>query len=189
VSTTVPVKPDHKCFLVARFKNVFYIDHNIPFGLTSSAGLQGKVADATIDIWEYHKVTPAVKWVDDFNIFHFPKSNGLFLSTSDGVKYHYGYDLMSIKESIAPLGIPWHKEKGQEFSDMFTYIGFLWDLPNKTVSLPTLKHDKSLRQLSGFIAAYKNAQAPKREAQKIIGVLSHIMFVPQCGCSYMSNLY
>lgn len=185
----MPVKPDHKRFLVVRFEDVFYIDHNVPFGLASAAGLQGEIADATIDIWKHHKVTPAVKWVDDFNVFRFPSSHGLYLGISNGVHYCYDYDLTSIKDVIAPLGIPWHKDKGQEFSDTFTYVGFFWDLPNKTVCLPDAKRDKCLRRLSRFISMYESSQVPKREAQKIIGVLSHITFVHQHGRSYMTNLY
>jgi hypothetical protein len=45
----------------------------------------------------------------------------------------YSYNLTSIKSIIAPLGIPWHKNKGQEFLDTFVYLGFHWDLPNKTI--------------------------------------------------------
>lgn len=174
---------------MVRFENIFYIDQNVPFGLASAAGLQGEIADATIDIWKHHKVSPAVKWVDDFNIFRFPRSDGPFFGISDGVEYRYGYDLTSIKSTIAPLGIPWHREKGQEFSDTFTYVGFFWDLPNKTVSLPNIKREKCLRRLTRFILTYENSQVPKREAQKIIGNLSHITFVHRQGLSYMTNLY
>ena len=58
---TIPCKPDHKCYLTIFFKGLFYIDQNIPFGLASAAGLQGKVADAIIDIWKYLWVDPALK--------------------------------------------------------------------------------------------------------------------------------
>jgi hypothetical protein len=106
---TIPVKPNHKRYIVVHFEGLFYLDHNVPFGLTSASGLQGEVADATIDIWEYHEVSPAV---------------------NDGAYYTYGYGLTSIKLLIAPLGIPWHKDKGQEFANTFSYLGFHWDLPN-----------------------------------------------------------
>ena len=64
---TIPMKPDHKRYIIVFFDGFFFMDHNVPFGLTSTSGLQGKVADATIDIWEHHNISPAVKWVDDFN--------------------------------------------------------------------------------------------------------------------------
>jgi len=131
------VKPDHKHYLIVLYNNRFYMDHDVPFGLTSTTGLQSEVADATIDIWEYHNISPAVKWVDNFNVFCFPKTDGLFHGTSNDVEYPYGYDLTSIKTVIAPLGIPWHKSKGQEFLDMFIYLGFQWVSPTRLSPSPT----------------------------------------------------
>lgn len=52
------------------------MDHNVLFGLAMSSGMQGEVADATIDIWEKVGIGPAVKWVDDFVLFRFPVSSG-----------------------------------------------------------------------------------------------------------------
>ena len=155
---TIPVKPNHKQYLIVHFDDLFYIDHDVPFGLASASGLQGEVADATVDIWEYHDISPAVKWVDDFNVFHFPKNDGTFHGISDGVEYTYGYDLTSIKSVIALLGIPWHKNKGQEFLDMFIYLGCHWDLPNNTVALPSLKREKYICKLSSFISACECTQ-------------------------------
>jgi hypothetical protein len=57
---TIPMKPDHKQYPIVHFDGLFYMNHNVPFGLASASGLQGEVADATIDIWEHHKVSPAV---------------------------------------------------------------------------------------------------------------------------------
>jgi hypothetical protein len=165
------------------------MDHNVPFGLASTSGLQGEVADATIDIWEHHEVSPAVKWIDDFNVFRFPKPNGTFPGISNGVNYLYGYDLTSIKSLIAPLGIPWHKNKGQEFADTFSYLGFHWDLPTKTVSLLNHKRERYLRKVSSLISVCESAQVFKPQAESAIGVLSHITFVHRHGRSYMSNLY
>jgi hypothetical protein len=186
---TTPVKLDHKRYLIVHFDGGFYINHNTPFGLASASGLQGEVTDATINIWEYHEISPAVKWVDDFNVFHFPKPHGTFLGISDGVIHSYGYDLTSIKSLIAPLGIPWHKNKGQEFSDTFSYLGFHWDLLNKTVSLLDHKRDKYFRKVSSLISACESSQVLKPQVKSVIGTLSHITFVHCQGRSYMSNLY
>ena len=186
---TIPIKPDHKRYLIVHFDGLFYIDHDVLFGLTSASGLQGEVADATVDIWKHHDISPAVKWVDDFNVFCFPKADGTFHSISNGVKYMYGYNLTSIKLVIAPLGIPWHKNKGQEFSDTFTYLGFHWDLPNKTVALSSLKQEKYICKLSSFSSACEHMQVLKAHAESVIGTLSHITFVYQRAHSYMSNLY
>lgn len=153
------------------------MDHNIPFSLTSTSGLQGEVADTTIDIQEHLDVTAVVKLVNNFDVFHFPKPQGTFLGISNDISYSYGYNLSSIKALIAPLGIPWHKNKGQELADTFAYLSFHWDLPNKTISLPDHKHKKYLLKLSSFICSCKSAQVFKPQAESIISTLSHITFI------------
>ena len=87
------------------------------------------------------------------------------------------------------MGIPWDKNRHQEFSDSFSYLGFYWDLPNKTVSLPNLKCKKYIRKLSSLISACERAQVFKAHVKTIIGTLTHVTFVYWCGHSYMSNLY
>lgn len=186
---TVPTKPNHKRYLVVSFEGFFYLDHNIPFGLTSASGLQGEVADATIDILKHLLIDPAVKWVDDFTIFRFPSISGSFVGVSDGRSYTYDYDLTSVKQSIGPLNIPWHKEKGQEFGDVFTYVGFEWDLPRKTVSVCDRKRLKNLAKLESFLAEFSHSQVPKKRVEQIVGSLSHLSFVYSRGRSRLPNLY
>ena len=70
--------PDHKRFIVVYFEGFLYLDHNVPSGLGSASGIQGEIADATVDIWHSLDVRPVVKWVDDFTIFRFPHPNGPF---------------------------------------------------------------------------------------------------------------
>jgi len=130
------VIPNHKHFLVVIFEGLFYMDHNIP------AGLQGGVTNCIIDLWNTLKVDPEVKWVNNFDIFHFPSTNGRFFSTVDGQIYHYNYNLKSMKEMIAPLGVPWHKTKGLDFSDIFVYVGFTWDLAVRNTQYEMLTRQK-----------------------------------------------
>ncbi|GBE80134.1 hypothetical protein SCP_0213370 [Sparassis crispa] len=181
----VPVKPDHKRFLVVFFLSFFYMDHNVPFGLASASGLQGEIADATVDVWESLAVSPIVKWVDDFTLFRFPCEIGPFVE--DGFRYRY--DLTYAKELIAPLCIPWHSTKDQEFANSFDYVGFHWDIAQRTVSLSERKRLKYSAHLLLFLQTYENSQVPKKEAERIIGKLSHITFVHSRGRLYMSNLY
>jgi hypothetical protein len=47
---TIPVWLPHKKFLVVGFEGFFWIDHTFPFSLTTAGGVQGNVADATVDI-------------------------------------------------------------------------------------------------------------------------------------------
>ncbi|GBE80622.1 hypothetical protein SCP_0303370 [Sparassis crispa] len=51
----LPIKPAHKPFLVIQCDpGDFYIDHVLPFGISSGTGVQGEPMDAIIDILEAH---------------------------------------------------------------------------------------------------------------------------------------
>ena len=152
---TIPVKPDHKRHIVLRFRDEYFIDHNVPFGTGSAHGLQGEVGDATVDIFYSLHIHPVIKWVDDFNIFRYPLLTGTFTSV-EFPTLKYEYDLSLIKFLTAPLGIPWHREKGQDFSSTFPYLGFLWDLTRKTIAIPEKKRIKHHSHLADFIVKCQN---------------------------------
>lgn len=150
---TIPILPDHKRYLVVRYRDLFYMDHNLPFSAASAAGLQDEVADATQDIWEYTNISPSWKWVDDFFLIRVPNPDGPFVGVSNGITYRYRYDLHSAKEYISPINIPWHPTKGAEFGDVCDYVGYTFDFPNRSVSLPEAKRIKyHFRTLSFFLA-------------------------------------
>lgn len=181
---TVPVMPDHKRFIVVYFEGFLYLDHNVPFGLGSASGIQGEIADATVDIWYSLDVHPVVKWVDDFTIFRFPRPEGPF---SEG-SFDYAYDLNSVKHMISPLGVPWHPTKGQDFASSFSYIGFEWNLTTKSVQLSSEKRAKHIAKVSAFILQSHSRPFTKKEVESINGSLAHISFVYLRGRSHLCNL-
>lgn len=185
----IPCAPEHKCYLVVYHDGKLYIDHNIPFGLASAAGLQGEVADATIHIWRALDVKPSKKWVDDVGLFRFPSAHGPFLGISNGEVYRYDYDLNHAKSLISLAKVPWHEKKGQPFGDTGSYVGFHWDVPHKEVVLLERKRIKYISRLSFFLTRYLDSKSPKRELERIAGFLNHAAFVYPHGRSYLSNLY
>lgn len=185
----IPCLPAHKRYLIVYHDGKLYIDHNIPFGLASAAGLQGEVADATVAIWRELNVKPSKKWVDDVSIFRFPSPTGLFVGFSNGSLYHYEYDLNHAKLLISPAKVPWHPDKGQNFRDNGDYVGFFWDLPQKSVSLTELKRLKYIMRLSEFLLLFENSKVQKRELESVAGFLNHASFVYLHGRSYLSSLY
>jgi hypothetical protein len=118
------------------------MDHNTPFGLRPSSGMHGEVADATIDIWFTMAIGPAKRWVDNFVLFRYPLEWGDHIQIDGKPEFQYAYDLDSAKQAIAPLGIPWHASKGQDFNHKFPYLGYWWNLPCHFV---TLTDEKCLR--------------------------------------------
>ena len=51
----------------------------------------------------------------------------------------HAYDFTHIDRITDCLGVPWELSKDTPFSSMLVYIGFIWDLENKTVSLTPAK--------------------------------------------------
>jgi hypothetical protein len=165
------------------------MDHNVPFGLATSSGMQGEVADATIDIWVKLGVGPAVKWVDDFVLFRFPiASEERSMIVSSQGEFHYAYDLEGAKRMIAPLGIPWHATKGQDFAFNFPYLGFWWSLSDRTVTLTDDKRNRFKAKVDTFLDKFSSKPCTRLDAMKINGSLSHITMVYPDGRAYLPNI-
>ena len=86
------------------------------------------------------------------------------------------------------LRIPWNLKKEKDFASLVVYIGFLWDLDEKRVSLTEKKRIKSLVKVNSFIAAYSGMRAPLDRTQSLLGTLAHIAFVYQCGRPFLPAL-
>jgi len=106
-----------------------------------------------VDILHAMDITPIKKWVDDYAMFCFPMAGGVLGPDGSISSYKYLFDLLKIFEATQPLGILWHLDKCSDFNVIFTYLGFLWDLVNRSVSLPEKKCLKYLSKLDGIISA------------------------------------
>ncbi|KAL4263941.1 Hepadnavirus polymerase/reverse transcriptase [Pleurotus pulmonarius] len=176
-----PLCPAHKrWFVMQARKGQFYIQHACPFGAKASEGNSGEIANAALAIWEELGVGPICKWADDMVVFRFPRRRS-------GKKLVYAYDREEALRKIDSLGIPWHPDKGQDFSHSFTYVGFVWDLSHKTVALPSRKRLAIRRKLRSF---YHCGSASREDVMEIQGVLAHIIYVYSDGrarLAYLTN--
>src|SRR5882724_13060831 len=168
-----PIIPAHKKYLAVCWHDSIYIQHNAIEGLSSAGGIQGTPADACIDILWACSILPVFKWVDDFVIFHSPS-----LPCLPDDPLLYDYDLNSVFRITDPLGIPWHpiSKKGQDFGTTFKYLGFVWDLTARTLSLPTDKCDHSLLKLTTFISKHR---VSRNNCASLLSMLQHVCFVFQ----------
>ena len=118
------------------WKDNVYVQHVVIEGLATAGGIQGSIGDATVALLNFHKINPAIKLVDDFIFFLSPSEP--VLSPFPPV---FHYDLSTIRSITDPLGIPWHpiSKKGHDFQSSFTYVGFSWDIPSRSVSLSSEK--------------------------------------------------
>jgi hypothetical protein len=166
-------------------KGEFYIDHVHPFGAASASSNAGMISNAFVDIWIREGVEPVLKYEDDISVYRMPVPDGPF---AEG-HFSYAYDKDEAASRIASLSVPWHKTKcDPHFLFVHTYIGFLWDLPNRTVSLPLPKLEKFRERVRRFLLLYEHHQCPLRDVEKIHGSLCHVSFVYTDGCSHLPSL-
>jgi hypothetical protein len=87
------------------------------------------------------------------------------------------------------LGVPWHPTKWYDFADVFTYLGLLWDLTNRTVDLPDQKRRKYLHKITDLLAVSKGYHRVScKDAMSIDSTFSHVAFIIPHGRAYLSNL-
>ena len=103
------------------------------FGLSSSAGVFGCIADMLVAIYEAAGFQPLLKWVNNFLVIHLP---GQCWSEQD------------FMDLTGAVGVPWSVKKTQPLSMIQRYIGFDWDLIDCTVAIPLDKLSWVLTLLS-----------------------------------------
>ncbi|SJL13302.1 uncharacterized protein ARMOST_16742 [Armillaria ostoyae] len=182
-----PVIFGHKRYIATLWKGRVYPDHCAPFGLTTSGGIQGCVADAFNDILNAAGIPGVFKWVDDHNILRSPIAQRT-LDNGD-VQYSYDFDLQTIFDISQPLGILWHdvSVKGHDFQYVTSYVGFMWDIAEKRVYLSEKKREKYLKKVSDFLLRRPSSVSYK-EASSLHGTLQHVCFVCKAGKAYLPAL-
>ena len=186
-----PIVLGHKHFLSVMWENKIYVQHIAIEGLATAGGIQGTIADTCVTILKWQGIRPVFKWVDDFVLFRSPSptttiTRSFAPSTPD---LHFPYDLTTILEFTAPLGIPWHSvtRKGQDFGTTFSYIGFFWNVSNHTVSISEEKKMRALAKVELFLL---NPSTRRKcwEVASVHGTLQHITFVYWTGRHHLAAL-
>ncbi|KAF8644923.1 hypothetical protein AX16_008205 [Volvariella volvacea WC 439] len=168
-----PIAPAHKAWFVVQGQaDEFYIQHCCPFGARPSEGNSGEIAAFVVDVWERRKVGRVIKWCDDFVIMRPPESDR-------------SYDRKYAFNLVSDLKVPWHPDKGVDFSDEFPYLGLLWNIPEKSVRLKEEKKALYLKQIESFL---QDAECDCDAAAKVHGVLSYVTYIYPVGRSYLSAL-
>ncbi|KAI1783430.1 hypothetical protein LXA43DRAFT_840224, partial [Ganoderma leucocontextum] len=152
-----PVLPDQQHVLCISWKGTVYVDRAVMFGLASSAGVFGAVADMLVAIYRAHGISHVIKWVDDFFVIRLP---------------HQTFSEAEFIAITAQLGVPWCLEKTRLFASAQRYIGFIWDLSRKTVAIPPEKIAAMLILLAYWLAPGFRTRAS--EAASLHGKLVHL---------------
>jgi hypothetical protein len=119
-----PVRPDQQNSLCVFWKGLVYVDQAVMFGLSSSAGVFGSVADMLVAIYQAAGFGPLRKWVDDFFVIKLP---------------HQSWSEVEFMSLTANIGVPWSIAKLRPFASTQGYIGFDWDLVSRSVGIPPHK--------------------------------------------------
>lgn len=152
-----PVHPNQQHALCIFWNGVVYVDRALMFGLTSSAGVFGAIADMLVAIYGAANFGLIRKWVDDFLAIRLP---------------HQTWTEKDFMDLTGYFGVPWSTEKLRPFSSIQKYIGFNWNLEHKSVALPKEK----LQATRLLIKEWQrpNASFSAREAASLHGKLVHI---------------
>jgi hypothetical protein len=113
-------------FLVVPF--TVYVDWAVMFGLASSAGVFGAIANMLVALYKAAGFIRILKWVDNFFVICLPNEDWT------------EQDFIAL---TAAFGVPWSK-KMRPLSTVQRYIGFDWNLKAHTVALP---HEKFMKIL------------------------------------------
>ena len=162
------------------------MDHCFPFSSKNAHNRLGITVNTIIDILRAVNIGPIPKWADDLFPIRFPISSSVLHDGS--FSYHYSYNLSTLKDAVAPLCVPWHPTKWNDFSSTPVYLGLVWDFENHSVSLAEPKRLKYLMKVSDFLRDYSSSCIFKKRALSILGTLSHVTIVHQDGHSYLSAL-
>lgn len=152
-----PIRPWQQSVLCVYWKGRVYVDRALMFGLSSSAGVFGSVADMLVAIYERAGFGPIRKWVDDFFVILLPGASW----TEE--------DFISL---TGAWGVPWSRAKTRPLAVVQRFIGFDWDLRRRTVALPAEKLFKIQSLISQWLTA--GHSACMREAASLHGKLVHI---------------
>jgi hypothetical protein len=173
-----PIMPSQQPNFVVHWNDLYYIDHNAPFGAASSGGVFGRVADAMTAILFSKGIGPSKNWVDDFVFFRYPIYNN---STTPS----YSYSLSDIYNVALLLGWPWKDSKTSPFAFYFKYVGFLWNLSSKTVQIPDSKKARYLVKLAPWVTGQKFAQ---KDVESVLGTLVHCSLAIPDGRSHLPSI-
>ena len=97
----------------------------------------------------------------------------------------HAYDFEHINQISNRLGIPWEPSKDTPFSSAPVFIGFVWDIENKTVTLTPAKHSKYMAAIHIWLSTMAHTL---EQVQKLHGRLSHASLVIPEGSAYLTSL-
>lgn len=160
----IPTHPSQWAYLtLSDFDGYIYVDTRIAFGGVAGCGSFGGPADGWKAIMKKKfELINIFRWVDDNLCIKLRSSQTSML------------DLVTASER---LGVKTNSTKYAEFAEQQAFIGFQWNITNRTVGLSAEKLLKRRKELDQF---WIKLTWKKNELEKINGKLNHLtLILPQ----------
>lgn len=168
----IPTHPSQWKFLtICDFDGLIYIDTRIAFGGVAGCGSFGGPADGWKVIMEKKfNLLKVFRWVDDNLMIKLASSN---------------VSMLDVVRASERLGVKTNSTKYAEFADEQKFIGFVWNVREKTVRLPAAKLMQRRSEVDEF---WKKLVWKKNEVEKINGKLNHLtLILPQLKAYLSAN--
>ena len=104
---------------------------------------------------------------------------------ADAQVSRHAYGMDDVDTISAQLGIPWERSKDVPLGKRVPFIGFEWDLENKTVSLQGRKKEKYLSAVEEW---RRRRTHTLQDVQKLYGKLLHTCLIIPEGRAYLTKL-
>lgn len=159
--------------MIMDLRNQMWVDTRIQFGGVAGCGVFGRRAN----LWraivvKIFSLEAAFRWVDDN------------LLIKEGENPKTVGDIVALSNK---MGVASNSEKVHEFADEQRYIGFIWNVVERTVRLPDEKLEQHKNKVDEFLAP--GTAFNLKRAEKFIGRLVHTTYiVPNLKC-YMPSLH
>ena len=105
------------------------------------------------------------------------------LSTTEDADY--AYSMADVDNISARLGVPWERSKDVPFSGVAPFIGFDWNLDEKTVSLQEKKKEKYLQAV---VEWRRQETHTLDDVQRLYGKLLHTCLIVPEGRAYLTKM-
>ena len=151
------MRPDQQNALCIYWRGKVIVDLALCFGLSSSAGIFGSIADMLVALYKAYGYGPIRKWVDDFFVIRL---------------LHQSYTEQDFIATLGAAGVPWSIPKTRSFATRQRFTGFIWDLERRSVSMPSEKMEQTRNLIDTWLAM--GHKATMKEAAHLHGKLIHI---------------
>ena len=170
----IPVHPSDRFLLGMKWRESYYVDLTLPFGLRSAPYIFNSVADMVEWILVHsYEVSDLLHYLDDFITADPPAST------------QYARNLSTALAVCDQLGLPLHPGKCVGPAPVLTVLGIELDSVNQVARLPAEK----LHALQELIASWlARSWCNRRELESLIGHLHHATKVVWPGRTFLRRM-